>query len=313
MKLFNSGKLALAASALLLSSSVFAVGGGGTGGGGTGGGSTVPCNDCSNGFQRGSVPSVSQLEAVGGPYTVRTINVSNYAASGFGGGTIHYSTETGGEQGAIAVIPGYVSYESSIEWWGELLASWGFVVITIDTNSIYDQPDSRADQLSAALDHIIDESKDTGSAIYGLVDENRVGVIGWSMGGGGTLKLSTERSIDAIIPQAPYYSGFNDFDEITTPTFIIACENDAIAPVNSHADDFYNDIPNSTPKAFMEINGGDHYCANSGNADDDILGRNGVAWMKRFIDNDTRYSQFLCGPDFESDYDVSEYRDTCNY
>ncbi|GAA6136217.1 lipase [Oceaniserpentilla sp. 4NH20-0058] len=314
MKLINKSNLALLTGALLLSTSVLASTGGGTGGGGTGGGSSsVPCNDCSNGFERGSVATTSQLEANSGPYSVSTISVSSWSASGFGGGTIHYSTESGGEQGVIAVIPGYLSYESSIEWWGPRLASWGFTVITIDTNSIYDQPDSRADQLSAALDHVIDEAANSSSAIYGLVDSSRVGVIGWSMGGGGSLKLSTERSIDAAIPQAPYYSGSNDFDQITTPTFIIACENDTVAPVSSHASPFYNDIPSSTPKAFLEINGGDHYCANTGYSDEDILGRNGVAWMKRFIDQDTRYSQFLCGPNFESDSSISEYRDTCNY
>lgn len=311
MSILSKGKLALAASSLVLSASALAIGGGS--GGGTGGGSSsVPCNDCSNGFQRGDVPSTNQLEANSGPYRVRTIDVSS-RVSGFGGGTIHYSTETGGQQGVIAVVPGFVSYESSIKWWGSRLASWGFVVITIDTNGLYDQPNSRADQLSAAIDYVIDQSNSSSSPISGLVDEDRVGAIGWSMGGGGSLKLATERDLDAIIPQAPWYSGFNSFDRITTPTMIIACENDTIAPVGSHASPFYNDIPRSTPKAFMEINNGSHYCANSGESNEDILGRNGVAWMKRFIDNDTRYSQFLCGPNFEADYSVSDYRQNCPY
>ncbi|MVF13068.1 alpha/beta hydrolase [Ketobacter sp. MCCC 1A13808] len=273
-----------------------------------------PVDPPSSGTVRGPDPTLSALESTrSGPYSVRTENVSNLSASGFGGGTIHYPTNAGENMGAIAVIPGYVSYESSIEWWGPRLASWGFVVITIDTNTIYDQPDSRADQLSAALDHLIDESGSSSSPISGLVDASRLGVIGWSMGGGGTLKLATERNLKAIIPQAPWYSGFNSFDRITTPTMIIACESDAIAPVGQHASPFYNDIPNSTAKAFLEINGGSHYCANSGYSDEDILGKYGISWMKRFMDNDTRYSQFLCGPNHESDRSISEYRDTCNY
>jgi len=163
------------------------------------------------------------------------------------------------------------------------------------------------------LDYVISQSNSSSSAISGMVDSSRLGVIGWSMGGGGSLKLATDRHLEAIIPQAPYYSGRNDFDEITTPTLIIACENDSVASVSSHASPFYNDIPNSTDKAFLEINNGSHYCANSGNANEDILGKYGVAWMKRFIDNDTRYNQFLCGPNHESDTAISEYRDTCNY
>jgi triacylglycerol lipase len=274
-------------------------------------GPSDPCNpDCT----RGPNPTVSMLEADRGPYSVRTINVSGFQASGFGDGTIHYPTNAGGgKMGAIAVIPGFVSYENSIEWWGPRLASHGFVVITTNTNTIYDQPDSRADQLSAALDHLIDESNDSSSPIHDMIDENRLGAIGWSMGGGGSLKLATQRNINAIIPQAPYYAGSNDFDEIQTPALILACESDAVAPVGIHASPFYYDIPSSTPKAFLEINGGSHFCANSGYSDEDILGKYGVAWMKRFIDFDTRYSQFLCGPNHEGDYDISEYRENCPY
>ncbi|QMV13922.1 alpha/beta hydrolase family protein [Vibrio spartinae] len=272
----------------------------------------VPCSDCSNGFERGPVPRVDQLESSRGPYSVKTINVSRLAR-GFGGGTIHYSTESGGQQGIIAVIPGYVSYESSIKWWGPRLASWGFTVITIDTNTIYDQPDNRAGQLSAAIDYVIDKGKDRTSPIYGLVDPNRVGVIGWSMGGGGALKLATDRKIDAVIPQAPWYLGLNRFSSITSPTMIIACQADAVAPVDVHASRFYNKIPGTTPKAFFEIALGSHFCANTGYPNEDILGRNGVAWMKRFIDKDKRYNQFLCGQNFDSSLRVSEYRDNCNY
>lgn len=272
---------------------------------------TVACSDCSNGFQRGTLPRVDQLESSRGPYSVKTSNVSVFAR-GFGGGTIHYSTDSGGQQGIIAVIPGYVSYESSIKWWGPRLASWGFTVITINTNTIYDQPNSRANQLSAAIDYVIDKGNDRSSPIYGLVDPERMGVIGWSMGGGGTLKLATDRDIDAIIPQAPWYSGLNSFSRITTPTMVIACQADAVAPVALHASVFYNQIPRSTPKAFFEIAAGSHFCGNSGYPNEDILGRNGVAWMKRFIDKDTRYNQFLCGQNFDRSLRVSDYKDTCN-
>ena len=130
-----------------------------------------PPGGCSNCYQRGPDPTESALEADRGPYSVRTINVSSWV-SGFGGGTIHYPVGTQGTMGAIAVIPGYVSYENSIEWWGGRLASWGFVVITMDTNTIYDQPDSRANQLSAALDYVIAQSNSGSSAIAGIFNVN---------------------------------------------------------------------------------------------------------------------------------------------
>jgi dienelactone hydrolase len=271
-----------------------------------------PCtSNC--GYQRGPDPTVSSLEASSGPYSVRTISVSSYV-SGFGGGTIHYPTGTTGTMAAIAVVPGFVSSESSIRWWGPRIASHGFVVITIDTNSGFDQPDSRAAQLDAALDYVVSQSRSSSSPIYGKVDGNRRGVMGWSMGGGGALKLAADDpSIMAAIPQAPWYSGSTAFRGITTPTLIIACENDSTAPVSSHASPFYNAIPSSTDKAYLEINNGSHSCANSGNSNSDLIGKYGVAWMKRFLDLDRRYDQFLCGPNHTAPYAVSEYRDTCNY
>ena len=146
-----------------------------------------------------------------------------------------------------------------------------------------------------------------------MIDTNRLGVIGWSMGGGGTLRVASEGRIQAAIPLAPWDTSSFRFRNIETPTLIIACESDIIAPVRSHADPFYEAIPSSTDKAFVELNNGSHYCGNGGNSYNDVLSRFGVSWMKLHLDNDQRYNQFLCGPDHERDWDISEYRGTCPY
>jgi dienelactone hydrolase len=271
----------------------------------------APCEvDCD--FTRGPVPTTSSLEASSGPYSVANSSVSS-AVDGFGGGTIYYPTNTSGSMGAVAVVPGYLLQESAIDFWGPRLASHGFVVITISANSGFDQPASRETQLNRALDYLINQSNTSNSPISGMVDSNRLGVIGWSMGGGGALRLASGDRLSAAIPLAPWNEGSNNFDQIETPTLIIACEDDGIAPVNSHASPFYNRIPNTTDKAFLEINNGNHFCANDGGSKPELLGKYGVSWMKRFIDKDTRYDQFLCGPDHAANTAISEYRGTCNY
>jgi len=244
-----------------------------------------------------------RLSATGesGPYNVSSKNVSGWAASGFGGGTIWYPTNANecGRMPGIAVVPGYLSYESSIEWWGERLASWGYVVITIDTNTIYDQPPSRGRQLSDALDHIISDS-----TTRNMVDASRLGAIGWSMGGGGSIWLANNRpEVRAIIPQAPWYATTTSTNK---PAFYIACESDAVAPTYSHVNDFYR--YSSGPKMKIEINNGSHWCANSGNGNEGMLGKAGISWMKRYINGDTRFNQFLCGQEnYGSRWDVSDY------
>ena len=58
----------------------------------------------------------------------------------------------------------------------------------------------------------------------------------------------------------------------------------------------------------MEIDNGDHWCGNSGNGNEDVLGQAGVSWMKRYISGDTRFNGFICaGTNYGSRSDVSAY------
>ena len=229
-----------------------------------------------------------------GPFSISSKAIPSQSAKGFGGGTIHYPTNASGcgLLGAIAVIPGYVSYESAIKWWGPSLASWGFVVITMDTNSIYDNPDSRAEQLNAALDYVINDDT-VGAAI----DPNRLGAIGWSMGGGGALKLATQRSdIRAIVPLAPYHD--KSYGEVKTPTLVITCENDRIATNQKYSTPFYEHA--TGPKMKVEVNNGSHFCP-SYRFNERLLSKPVIAWMQRYINNDTRFDTFLCANENYSD------------
>ena len=236
-----------------------------------------------------SVITAAELSATrdNGPLTVASKAIPRQLANGFGGGTIHYPTNAGdcGLLGGIAVIPGYVSYEASIKWWGPRLASWGFVVITIDTNSIYDDPNSRATQLSAALDHIVSDS-----TVGAQIDSTRLGAIGWSMGGGGALQLATQRSdVRAIISQTPYHD--KDYGIMDTPALFITCQNDRIASSKKYSSPFYNHA--AGPKMKIEIKNGSHFCP-SYRFNEILLSKPGIAWMHRYINGDTRFDKFLC-------------------
>ncbi|MEV5269359.1 poly(ethylene terephthalate) hydrolase family protein, partial [Streptomyces werraensis] len=127
-----------------------------------------------NPYERGPAPTESSIEALRGPYAVSQTSVSRLSATGFGGGTIYYPTTTAdGTFGAVAISPGYTALESSISWLGPRLASQGFVVFTIDTNTTLDQPGSRGDQLLAALDYLTQRS-----SVRNRVDSSRLGVMG---------------------------------------------------------------------------------------------------------------------------------------
>ncbi|MFD7978046.1 alpha/beta hydrolase family protein [Streptomyces sp. NPDC059071] len=256
-----------------------------------------------NPYQRGPAPTVASIEAVRGPYAVSQTSVSSLAAVGFGGGTIYYPTSTSdGTFGAVVISPGFTAYESSIAWLGPRLASQGFVVFTIDTLTTLDQPDSRGRQLLAALDHLTQRSP-----VRSRVDASRLGVMGHSMGGGGTLEAAKSRpSLKAAIP----LTGWNTdktWPEISTPTLVVGADGDTVAPVATHSEPFYESLPASLDKAYLELNGATHFTPNSS---DTTIAKYSISWLKRFIDDDTRYDQFLC-PLPRPSLTIEEYRGTC--
>jgi triacylglycerol lipase len=265
-------------------------------------------------FQKGPDPTASALER-NGPFAIRSTSVSSFV-SGFGGGRLYYPTATG-TYGAIAVSPGYTGTSSTMTFWGERLASHGFVVIVIDTNTLFDQPDSRARQLKAALDYLASQNSSWFSPIRGKVDTTRRAVAGHSMGGGGSLLAARDNpSYKAAIPMAPWNLSSLAFRTVTVPSMIFGCQNDAIAPVSSHAIPFYNAIPGSTRKNYVEIARDDHFCVMNGGGHDATLGKLGVSWMKRFVDNDTRYSPFVCGTEYNrvvNSSEVSRNFNNCPY
>jgi hypothetical protein len=258
-----------------------------------------------NPYERGPDPTVDSIEAVRGPFAVDSKRVSSFA-SGFGGGTIYYPTDTSeGTFGAVAVAPGFTASEASMAWYGPRIASQGFIVFTIDTNTRLDQPAQRGRQLLAALDYLVERSD---SAVRQRLDPNRLAVMGHSMGGGGSLEASVSRpSLKASIPLTPWNLD-KTWTQVQVPTFIIGAEADTIAPVLTHSEPFYNSLPSTLPKAYMELDGATHFAPNISNT---TIAKYSISWLKRFVDEDTRYSQFLC-PN-PTDRTIEEYRSTCPY
>ncbi|MEU4242974.1 dienelactone hydrolase family protein [Actinoplanes sp. NPDC026619] len=257
-----------------------------------------------NPYERGPAPTKASIEATTGSFATAKVTVAKSSVSGFGGGTIYYPTSTTvGTFGAIALVPGFTNVQSAVAWLGPRVASQGFVVFIIDTNSVYDSPDSRGTQLLAALDYLT-----TTSTVKSRIDATRLGVMGYSMGGGGALSATkTRTSIKASVPMAPYHST-KTWTTVKTPTLIVTGQNDTTAPPSSHGLAFYNSLPSTLDKAYMELKGATHSAPTSANT---TIAKYSISWFKRFIDNDTRYDQFLC-PN-PTDTTISSYKSTCNY
>ena len=238
-------------------------------------------------YERGPDPTTQSIEATRGPFAVATTSVSDFSTPGFGAANITYpTTRSEGTFGVVAISPGYTASESTIAWLRPRIASQGFVVISIDTNTRFDQPAQRGDQLLAALDYVIERS-----SVRDRVDASRQAVMGHSMGGGGTLEAASDRrSLEATIGLTPWNLD-KTWREVDAASLVIGAENDSIAPVRTHSIPFYESLTGAEARAYLELDGASHFAPTFSNT---TIAKYSIAWLKRFVDDDVRYDRFIC-------------------
>jgi alpha-beta hydrolase superfamily lysophospholipase len=252
----------------------------------------------------GPAPTAASISA-NGPFAYSSFTVANSATPGFGAATIYHPVNAGQLTfGGVAIVPGFTGRQSAVSWLGPRLASHGFVAITIDTNSLFDGPPARGDQLLAALAYLTNTS-----TVKGMVDRTRLAVMGHSMGGGGALEAAKDRPdlIDATVGLSPWNTD-RTWPEITSSSLVVGAQRDTTAPVATHAKAFYNGMTAVPEKQYVELAGAGHSAVTVANP---TVSANVLAWLKRFVDGDTRYSPFVCGPTSHPSAPLSASMSTC--
>jgi hypothetical protein len=250
--------------------------GGTTGDGGTGTG--MCCSD-GNCLCHGPVPT-KLSGGTKGPFKTAMVTAKT--------GTIYYPTDAEPPFAAIALCAGFLNTGPEMTDWGPFYASYGIVVLITTTDGA-DFPDDRATKLLASIAEL---KAITSGPLAGKLS-GRYGTSGYSMGGGGTLiaanktpSLLTSVSLAAWGPDAA-------MDKV--PSLLLCGTDDIVAPCSDHTDPAYAQIPSTTPKMKMVIDGGDHLAAWFGPADGGggISGGYALAFQKVFLEGDTRWKPLL--------------------
>jgi triacylglycerol lipase len=201
----------------------------------------------------------------------------------FGGMAIYYPRDSQ-SFGGVVVVPGFISPIAMLASWGPFFATKGMAAFLVDPPTPLDQPADRAGAQVAALKSFRNEATRQGSPIAGKLDLQKLGVAGWSMGGGGTLltAASNPEGVKAAVGWAPW-NLLPGGAATRTPTMILTGGNgDALVSASmSYAQ--YQSIPASTPKAYYEWTT-DHFQWTGPGA---VGGRGGTltwAWFHGFID-----------------------------
>jgi dienelactone hydrolase len=286
------------------------------GGGDDGGDSGLPSPSCPGGHLHGPAPTTLSGAAMG-PFTVQSYaadsTVRSTLAYDVTSAHIYYPTNAVGPLSGISMVPGFTSSVSVMSKWATLLASHGFIAMTIGTSNPTTgapdtsvQPPVRAAALADALTTIRGENTRAGSPLAGKVDTARLGFLGWSMGGGGALEAAKANPQLAMVIAlntwngAAVDAGGPTYTNDALPTLLIGGSSDTLAsPAPSS---IYTSIPMAVPKVLYVVNAGTATMGNDPANSSGNVGRFGVAWAKVFLDCDDRYRQFLTQPSDAADF-----------
>jgi len=268
----------------------------------------VPVCILAFGFVGQLVAQTPSLEALGrlGPYQVASFTQLPTVPE-FGDATLYFPANKAQRFGGVLISPGFFERQENISWWGNYLASHGFAVIIFNTNELRDLPPLRANALLAAIDLLRGENLRQGSAVRGKILEGSMAVMGHSMGGAAALLLANENGneIKAAIPFTAGGLPNANFSAVAVPTLVIAGEIDRLAPANEHAWSHYQTLTNATPRMYVEVEGGNHFIANTAEVENErlrpnidvheLVGGMAVAWLKLFLDGEEEYRELLFG------------------
>lgn len=249
--------------------------------------------------QNGPAPISAKLNQAG-PYEVAsyTLPDAESQARGYGGGTVYYPKATANETfGVVAMMPGFLAFQAVYAKLVQKIASHGFIVASLDSVGRADFPESRATQLAAGLAHVAELARGGRVPYASVADPSRRAVMGNSMGGGAALSaMVVDPTLKAAVALQPWHT-IKNFSGVKTPTLIVACQTDGIAPNKAHADLFYASLPGKLPRAEIEVKDTGHLCATFLTSETNLntMGKSTVAWLKRFLDGDLRYDPMVKG------------------
>lgn len=251
-------------------------------------GPMVPEGDASAPMVRGDDPTEATTMK-DGPFKVMNYTSGFMKASGVDSSTVWYPTDAKPPFAGIAIVPGFVSPESSIRQWGPFLASHGIVAVTIGVPG-GDQPGVRATKLLGTIEGLKAENTRSGSPLMGKIDTSRMALAGWSMGGGGTLIAAARTpALKAAIGFAAWGPSGGRNNKV--PVLMFEGTADILAAGMS--DPYYADVPATVPKMLFEVNGAPHEVANSPKNSGGVIGSWGLSWLKVYLEGDDRYKPLI--------------------
>lgn len=275
------------------------------------------CGSCSSGqsCDGGSCSSSVDDPSQTGPHSVCTYT-SGLSDGGYSSAIVHYPCSLSGTVGATTLTGGYTNTKEQMAWLGSHVASHGFIVIAMTPTNRYGGTSVWQTAHRSGHAKLLSETNRSASPIYGHVDPARTQIMGFSKGGGGTLRAAEDLGTSIATAQAlaPWMESslrYTNWD-IDVPTVMYTGEDDTIAQ-HAYVRTFFDNLPTNIDRLFVRFDDASHtqWYGNdsSSNAKDrSRFKTHVVAWMKVYLDGDSGYQSYIDGSDYSSQASAGWYQ-----
>lgn len=236
-----------------------------------------------------------------GPYSYSTYQLPGWRH----GATVYYPTDADAPFSGIVFCPPYMGTQIMYRDWGPFFASHGIVLVTMDTSSTLITVDQRAREQRTVLDLLKAENTRANSPLYQQLDTDRVGAMGWSMGGGATWinsaeypGLKTAMSLAGHNLTAININSKGFGTQCPTIIFCGALDTTYLGGMLQSETVYYN-IPSGVPKVYYEVGTAGHFVWGGPTDANDHVAELALAFQKTFLDGDGRWEQYIEEPLFD--------------
>ena len=235
-----------------------------------------------------------------GPYRVDDYNMPRGSTPG--GATVYYPTNAEPPFAGLVFTPPLSGTQFMYRDWGPFFASHGIIMVTMDTRTSSDTVKSRTRQQASVLDALKSENSRSGSPLRGKIAVDKIGAVGWSMGGGATWISSGEyRGLTTAMSLAGHNLTATNRSSrganTSCPTLIMNGAIDVtILGGLGQSSGVYRSIPRGIPKVIYELRSAGHFAWGSPTQANNYVAELALAFQKTFLEGDTRWARFIERP-----------------
>jgi len=235
-----------------------------------------------------------------GPYGSKTIS----SLAGFSNSaTIYYPSSAAAPFASIVFMQPYTGTQSMDAAWGPFFASHGIVYVNCDAASTNtDTVDMRATQQWSAYNALKAANTRSGHTLKGKLNTGRIGLMGWSMGGGATWINASKSGVKTALSLAGHNlsasSSLSKGGSTKCPMLLINGATDTTYLGGlGQSEGVYNSIPSGIAKVLCVFSAAGHMDW-TGPAPSTApgAGKVALAFQKTFLDGDTRWVSYIKNP-----------------